>query len=889
MMTDEAEEFLAHYGILRKSGRYPWGSGDNPNQRNKAFLDHVDSLKKKGLTEVQIAEGLGIKTTELRAARSIAKNELRKADISQAQRLKEKGLSNVAIGERMQINESSVRALLNPSMQEKADNLETISNFLKDQVGEKGYLDIGSGTENHIGISATKLNTAVARLEEEGYKRYYVKVDQLGTGKQTTIKVLAPPDTPYSDVYRNRASIKSVAGYSEDGGRTILGIEPPKAIDSKRVEVKYGSEGGAQKDGVIEVRRGVDDVSLGGAKYAQVRVAVDGTHYLKGMAMYADDLPPGVDIRFNTNKENTGNKLDALKPLKTDKTTGQVDQDNPFGAVIRQRHYTDAHGKDQLSPMNIVNEEGNWLAWSSSLSSQMLSKQSPALAKKQLELAFQSKQREFDEINSLTNPTIKKKLLESFADDADSSAVHLKAAALPRQGTHVILPINTMKENEIYAPNYRNGEKVVLVRYPHGGTFEIPELTVNNRQADARRILGNAKDAVGIHHKVAGRLSGADFDGDTVLVIPNNDQKVKNSPPLAGLKGFDPQAAYPKYDGMKVMSARTKQLKMGDVSNLITDMTIQGAPQSEIARAVRHSMVVIDAEKHKLNWKQSAIDNGIAELKQKYQGSSKAGASTLISKASSSVRVPDRKLRSAANGGPIDPETGRKVYENIDSSYTNKSGKVVAKSISSTKMAETHDAYSLSSGTPMETVYADHANKLKSLANTARKNILSTPSIPYSPSAKKAYEPQVTSLKAKLNIALKNQPLERQAQLLANATVTAKRQADPEMEAADLKKIKGQALTAARIRTGAQKQRIEITPEEWNAIQAGALSTNTLSQILNNTDLDKVKQLATPRESKAMTPDKLALAKARLASGYTQAEIADSLGVSTTTLNEALS
>jgi hypothetical protein len=147
------------------------------------------------------------------------------------------------------------------------------------------------------------------------------------------------------------------------------------------------------------------------------------------------------------------------------------------------------------------------------------------------------------------------------------------------------------------------------VRYPHGGTFEMPELTVNNQNREARSILsdkvkGHARDAVGINSKVAARLSGADFDGDTVLVIPNDRRSVKTSAPLKELKDFDPQKRYPGYEGMKVMSDKQKQ--MGDVSNLITDMTILGANPAEIARAVKHSMVVIDAEKHKLNYKQSA-------------------------------------------------------------------------------------------------------------------------------------------------------------------------------------------------------------------------------------------------------------------------------------------
>lgn len=64
------EEDLLHYGILRKSGRYPWGSGGTQNQRNKQFLDYVADLKSKGLSESDIAKGMGVTMKELRAARS---------------------------------------------------------------------------------------------------------------------------------------------------------------------------------------------------------------------------------------------------------------------------------------------------------------------------------------------------------------------------------------------------------------------------------------------------------------------------------------------------------------------------------------------------------------------------------------------------------------------------------------------------------------------------------------------------------------------------------------------------------------------------------------------------------------------------------------------------
>jgi hypothetical protein len=875
MTTISEDDYLAHYGILRKSGRYPWGSGGPETASNRSFLGYVAQLQKEGLSEAEIASGMGITTTQLRASKSIAKNEERQANINMATRLKDKGLSNVAIAERMGLPESSVRALLDPAAKDKADILVSTSNMLKDQVKEKKYIDIGTGVENQLGLSSTKLATAVAVLQEQGYKIHYLKVTQLGTGKQTTIKVLTAPDVPYSEVSKNREKIQHIQSFTEDGGRSYIGIQTPLSVSSKRIGVRYAEDGGADSDGVIHVRPGVDDVSLGAARYAQVRIAVDGTHYLKGMAMYKDDLPNGVDLVFNTNKKNSGNKLDAMKALKDD-------PDNPFGAVVRQK--VDPKTGKVKSAMNIVNEEGDWDGWSKSLSSQLLSKQSPTLAKGQLDMTYERKKREFDDINNLTNPAVKKKLLESFADDVDSAAVHLKAAALPRQRSSVILPINSLKEKEIYAPNFRNGESVVLVRYPHGGIFEIPELTVNNNHPQAKRALGQARDAVGINSKVAERLSGADFDGDTVLVIPNNKKQIKTAPALEGLKGFDPQRSYPAYEGMKRMSARTKAIEMGQVSNLITDMTIRGATTQELARAVRHSMVVIDAEKHNLNYRQSAIDNGIAQLKTKYQGGPRAGASTLISRATSAVRVEERKPRPASQGGAIDRATGQKVFVPTGATFRDAKGREIVRTFESKKLAETRDAHTLSSGTPIEKVYADHSNKLKALANQARKTLVNVRTTPYSPSAKTAYAKEVSTLRAKLDVAKRNAPLERKAQLLANAMVRAKRDANPDMEASDLKKIQGLALTEARARTGARKKRIEITPQEWAAIQAGAVSNNTLTQILANADLDKVKELATPRSAIKMTDVKTNRAKAMIASGYTQAEIADALGVSLSTL-----
>jgi len=898
-MNDE----LKHIGTPRHSGRYPWGSGETGHQRAIGWREHIDALSKQGMSQVDIAKNEGISTTQLRARISITKDELRAAKTAEVLKLAEHGYSNMEIGRKTGLNESTIRSLRNPALAERASITAITAKMLKESVDRKQYIDVGAGVENYIGVSRTKLNTAIAELQEQGYKIHRVNVDQIGMpGQFTIVKVLGAPDTKWIDIVRDPSKIQNLDAVSDDYGRTFksdLGLDPIKNVDSKRIQVKYKDDGGSLKDGVIELRRGVSDLDIGGAKYAQVRIGVDGTHYLKGMAIYSDKLPDGVDIVFNSNKNNTGNKLDAMKKLKTDKD-GNIDQDNPFGSTIK------ANG--QRGALNIVNEEGDWESWSKTISSQILSKQTVPLAKRQLDLALQEKKEEYDEIMSLTNPVVKKQLLLSFADDCDSSAVHLKAAGLPRQASKVILPIPELKENEIYAPTFKNGESVVLIRHPHGGTFEIPQVTVNNKSMAAKSIMNNALDAIGLNPKIAQKLSGADFDGDTVIVIPNKQGLVKSSASLKGLKDFDPIESYGPYDGMKTIDggiyssktkqvdygkkadgtpnspkAQTKQTKMGEVSNLITDMTIKGANIDEVARAVRHSMVVIDSEKHHLNYKQSYIDNGISSLAEKYQNSKRGGASTIISKAGSEIRVPDRKTTYS-----IDPITGAKIYKYTGEVYANKKGTVVQRTVSSSRMAETKDANLLSSGRQIEQVYAGYANNLKDLGNKSRLDSLSIKPIPYSQSAKATYDHEVTSLNNKLDIAIRNKPIERQAQIIANSIVTRKKQANPGMDNDDIKKIRNAALAEARARTGAHKNLVVIEDKEWSAIQAGAISPSKLTQILQNSNLDQIKQLATPRLQTAMSPARLSRAQSMLDSGLTRAEVAESLGISTSTLSNSL-
>lgn len=879
---------LVHYGILRRSGRYPWGSGGE-------LLSKIDRMKAKGLTEKEIADGLGISTKELRDQKAIAKLEEKEAARLNVIRQKEAGMSITAISEEFDIPQSTVRDLLKPAAALKYKIIHGIANGLKSLVSKFGFVDVGEGSEIWMGVSRTKLDNAIAMLRNEGYTIHYLDQEQLGTQHKTRIMVLGGPNATFKEVLENRASIAVPNFHSNDGGLTFLQQDTLNSISADRVLVKYKDDGGAQKDGLIELRRGVPEFDLGDKNYAQVRMVVDDTHYMKGMAVFGKDLPDGIDVIYNTSKEFDSsksiaeNKLAAMKELEPESSISKVK------AVVKPNTYLDKDGNEVQGVVNIVgektlNEEGAWATWDRNLASQVLSKQSPRIAKQQLDINYENAKAELEEINSLTDPTVRSHLLMQFADSADRASVDLKAAALPRQTTNVLLPDPTMKPNEIYAPNYDNGDVVSLIRYPHGGVFEIPTLTVNNKYSEMKDIIGTtAKDAVAVHPDVAARLSGADFDGDFVLAIPNRNKQLRTSPALEGLKDFDPQSYKIPEDllyneksnptGIKKMTDPQKQREMGNVSNLITDMTIQGAPDSEIVRAVRHSMVVIDAEKHALNWKQSSIDNGIPALKEKYQGGAKRGAATLISRTTSEYRVPMRK-----DHYTINEETGEKQWSYTNEVWIDKKGREHPRTMRSTKGAE-FSPYDLVSdpkpGTAIERVYADYANNMTALANQARLSTVGLKPRSYSPQARATYRAEVASLDAKYKAAVRHRPIERKAQIIGGEIYKAKKDATPGMTYAQQQKEKGRSLVVARNRLNARKPTIEITPREWEAIEMGAVSSTRLSGILRNADMDQVRAHSTPRAMRSgLSTGKQARAQALIKSGYTTAEVARALGVS---------
>lgn len=994
------KDVLMHIGMPRRSGRYPWGSGEEPYQRSMDFLGRYDQLKKSGKTDREIAKELNLlndkgepSTTILRLEKKYATDMRQIQKMQTARALKEDGLGPTEIGRKMGINESTVRSLLNPAAEARAHLAANTANFLRDQCDKKGMIDVGVNVERelssmdlssynickNLNISKERLSEALYILKKEGYEVYSGRFEQINNpGKMTTQTVLCPPGTPHKDIYK-LDEVHTIMDYtSRDGGSTFNKFVYPASLDSKRLKVLLGDEigpdgeRGVDKDGIIQIRRGVEDLSLGDAKYSQVRILVDNDKYLKGMAVYSDNMPDGVDVIFNSNKSSVEK---ALKPIKTD------DPMNPFGSLIKpggQSYYDDPNGKytdpitgkkQSLSLINKRSDEGDWSDWSDALPSQFLSKQSITLARQQLNIAKADKLAEYEEICSLNNGTIKKHLLSKFADGCDSAAKDLKAASLPGQKYHVIIPVNTLKDNEIYAPKYKDGTKLALVRYPHAGTFEIPILTVNNKHKPAEKLLGkDNEDAVGINKKNADRLSGADFDGDTVMCIPTHDRqgrvKITSTDELPGLKGFDPQMSYPERPGMKYMKdpvtgKDATQTEMGKISNLIADMTLFGAPSDDMAKAVRHSMVVIDAGKHKLDYKRSEVENDIATLKKKWQqhvredGSIKyGGAATIISKAKGEVTVEKRQgtpkinIKGTKDYDPNRPEgsliyktaddlyypvrkynkdtglttvtttTGKKItydsnnkddrdkYEpiqKIDSktgevSYTNKAGdisyKYKARTESSTRMAETDDAMTLVSPTkhPMELVYADYANNMKALANRARIEMVSTGEVKYDSSAKKTYQAEVDSLMSKLNTAQLNSVRERAAQRKANVKKDEAKEANPNIKKGDLQKVGQRALTSARDEVGSIARRdrsIQITDREWEAIQAGAISKTQLKKILDNTDVDVLRERATPKTTVSLNTSQVNRMKA-MSSTYTIAQIADKFNVSPATVSKYL-
>ena len=931
----EYSDSLYHIGVSVKdgaeigSGRYRLGSGENPFQHLEGLHSEYQRLTKMGLKAGEIAKQMGMSVPELRARNEYYVDLKKNRDIAKAVELADKGMKTGEIAKKLGVSVTTANNLLKASTTVRKQKITATREALKSEIERAGgMIDVGKGIEARMGIKKTALDAAVITLRDEGYELYpEIRVRMGGTDNFVNMKVLAAPGTTKADVYKNKDKIGVVNAHSSDGGLTVDTRKPPINVPLSRVDIRYADDpiSGADYDGVIELRRGVPDLSLGNAHYAQVRIAIDagkdGKKYAKGMAVYADDLPDGVDIRVNSNKTRAQGVNKALKEQKDDPMDpfGSSFHFDDNGLYTATTTYEDPKtGEKKQSALNFVNDEGTWEHWDKNLPSQFLGKQSIDLAKQQLNIDASVREREFDEIRSLTNPVLREKMLMDFSETCDSAAVHLKAAALPRQQTHVLLPSRSIKPGEIYAPKYEDGEEVCLVRFPHGGIFEIPRLKVNNRNREAKKMVSNeARDAVCINPETAKILSGADFDGDTVLVLPTKKHDIKNRSPFDELKNFDPHTQYACKDeeeakkiGVWKKGSDQEGLNMGLATNLITDMTFQGATDDELIRATKYSMVVIDTGKHRLNYKQAFKDLRIDELQKKYQNKGinpktgreqYGGASTLLSRTTSEYKVFGRK-----SYPKIDPETGEKIPI-PDTTMVPHRKKIGGewqtvyelRGRNTTQGAEAKDAYTITSGgskknpgTAMEAVYADYANRLKALANRARKEaVSSSKATPVSKTAKAAYANEINSLRAKLNEAKKNAPLERKALALAEVNVNLAKQAaraSGGMGKAEVKKMLDKEVKKARKIVGAERYMIKINDREWEAIQSGAVTKSDQKQIFRFADSDQLIERARPKNPKKLSSSMLATARSMLDAGYTWDEVAKQFDVSTSTLSNNL-
>lgn len=944
------EIILKHYGVKRKSGRYPWDPSLHL-PKNYKFIEDRDEMKKRGLSDNEIAKQMGLSTTVYRSKVTIAKEELKQYNMQRISKLQSEGMIIDDIAKTIGTTGQTVRNYLdeikNPNKSARAQRVQTeaVAQTLEDAVKRSKYIDVGKGVEIQMGISKEKLKSGLNALVESGeYEVHNLRIAQVtDKNNSTPVKVLTKKGVERSEIYKNMDKVRPVEEFAINGdARMFQQMERPKSIGWDRVHIRYaipeGQKGhgtnddGAMMDGAMFLRPGVKDLNLGKASYAQVRIAVGDTHYLKGMALYGTEemfkgIPKGTDIIFNTNKTANKTPQEVLKELKKNPEGGApIDGPNPFGATVkRQNTLVDSKGnpvykpgvKDrfgnkvpQIGSVNIVNEEGDWGSWSKALSAQFLSKQPTTVVHERLKATMKQVQDEYESIQKVTNPVIKKQLMESFVSDLESKQVHMKAAAPKGFQGHVILPVPDMKENEVYAPNYKNGEKVVLIRYPHGGRFEIPELTVNNNSVARKMISKDSPDAIGIHPKVASKMSGADFDGDTAYVIPNNKGKFKSRDSLKELKNFDPNMYADKPGTFTPITKRYQQTLMGVVSNLITDMTLQGAPSNEIARAVKHSMVVIDAEKHKLNYKRSAEENGIDALMKRYMthvdkvkygdlerynpktrrvdkvidpdklkkdltpGKEYTSASTIISRHKQSVitdgyqvEVPDPKSKS---GGT------KMVWRNKKETYL-------------VNMVKDANVFLGPNATKTEHHYADYINELKAFKNKVDSEMSGIKMPARNPKAAKIYAEEVLSMKDKVNQVKINRIKERQAQRMAEVSSKAeiaRRSEDEVLKKDEISRIKQQALNKARSMVGAERTPVTITDDEWDAVQSNAVSGTLLKELVSFMDDGQLKSLATPRANKQMTEARKSKAKALLANGYTISQVAEALGVSSSTIGK---
>lgn len=114
-------------------------------------------------------------------------------------------------------------------------------------------------------------------------------------------------------------------------------LNPTNNISADRILVSMDSK----KEGIIEIRPGVPELSLGDKRYSMVRVFIGvSKHFIKGMAVYSEEIPEGYDIVFYTRLKSNGTFAG-------------------YGQVERKRR--------TQKPFEIIEAPGCWKEWTESL------------------------------------------------------------------------------------------------------------------------------------------------------------------------------------------------------------------------------------------------------------------------------------------------------------------------------------------------------------------------------------------------------------------------------------------------------------------------------------------------------------------------------------------
>lgn len=879
-----------------------WGTKEHPYDTANAFLEALAQFKAGGGTDKEFGDYLGLSSSNFRDMKSAAKNDVLSENIKSLNDMINRGNSLRSAAAALGVPEATARGWLSTKSNKGGSQIDSITSELRNMLADGKYVDIGEGSEYILGVSTEKLRAAVKKLETEGYHviNYYQR--QMTSINKTQMKVLVPADVESVDVRKDKSKISPPLFYMDSSTGKAEKFERPRSISSNRVQVLAADDPhplggvGIDRDGLIEVRRGVPELSLGKANYAQVRILVDGNKYLKGMCVYAPEgsLPDGIDVRFNSNKPT------AEKGYKEAKSN----PNNPFGANIKeddelmlaQRHYIDKDGNRQLSCLNIVSEEGTWFEWSKSLASQVLSKQRIDVIKRQLDSSLNANYRSYLKIMEIENEDIRAKMLDDLAGKIDQNAVALKGAAFNRQAAHVIIPNPDLKPGEIYAPNYRDGESCVLIRFPHGGLFEIPAVKVNNKSKSSKELIGNSIDAICMNPVDAKTLSGADFDGDTVQVIPNNDGAMIRMEAQKDLQDFDPGIyKLGNYPNEKPLKNKERGYQyMGSITNLITDMSMMGADVKDLVAATKFSMVAIDAWKHGYAVKPAWKELGIDDLIKKYRHG-KRGASTIISRTKSPVYVPEQRLvtnkyevpkdrlKDWEAGKPVYIPTGRKKFDK-------KTGEYVVAQMTVDKGSVQDPRNLVGHLSPKEDVYADFAYNMHELANSCRKEARMAAAYQKDVNATNKYADAVESIKAKVISRKRKSPYERLAQLIAEADLQVKISDAPELtdNPKELKKAAAASLERARKKIQLTDVDITLTDEEWEALFSNALTSDMFNYVLRHCDPIELSKRALHESDPVMSENMVKRINEMSKNGYSRLEIAEHTGFTLKQLKEVI-